>query len=97
MVKNLIYFLVECDEDYDHFLTTRGQSIKLDNIKLIHTSSNFFTLVVEKGQTLLRNCEFRCDTDGIIVRQGAELKMENCKVYGSMVCQKSNLKSTYGQ
>ena len=75
---------VECDEDDDHFLITRAESIILENIKLIHTSSNSFTLVVEKGKTFLRNCEFRCDTEGIMVRQGTELHLENCKVYGSM-------------
>lgn len=75
--------IVECDEDDDSFLTTHSQSIKLNNIKFIHTSSNSPILVVEKGQTVLRNCEFRCTTDGIFVREGAELIMENCKVYGS--------------
>ncbi len=90
-----IYFSVECDEDDDNFLTTHSQSIKFENIKLIHTSSNSFTLVVEKGKTLLRNCEFRCDTDGIMVRQGAELRMENCKVCGSMVSQLKSTNLTY--
>ena len=80
-------FSVECDEDDDSFLTTHSQSIKLNNIKFIHTSSNSPILVVEKGQTVLRNCEFRCTTDGIFVREGAELIMANCKVYGSTVSQ----------
>ena len=48
--------------------------------------------MVEKGRTALRNCEFRCNTSGIFVRQGAELTMENCKVSGSMV---SDLKGEF--
>ena len=44
---------------------------------------------MEKGQTVVKNCTFRCMADGIVVKQGAELVMEDCKVYGSMVkCEK---------
>ena len=81
-----ILFSVECDEDDENFLTTQCRSIKFENIKFIHKSSSSCCLVVEEGQTVLRGCEFRCNGDhGILVRKGAELIMENCKVYGSMV------------
>ncbi|XP_028392422.1 SHC SH2 domain-binding protein 1 homolog B-like isoform X2 [Dendronephthya gigantea] len=75
---------VECDEEDDSFLTTRSPSTQFTNIKFIHVSSNSYLLVVEEGQAVLRNCEFRCTADGIVVRQGAQLIMENCKLYGSM-------------
>ena len=57
----------------------------MSNISFIQSASGYYVLVVEKGKVILRNCQFYCVSNGIVVKRGAELVMQNCIVYGALV------------
>ena len=71
------------------FLTSQSPELELSNIKFVinspSSSPGFYVLEVERGKTTLGNCEFQCSSSGIIVKNGAELVMQNCKVLGALV------------
>lgn len=79
--------VVECDEDmYDEtFIHSQSPKLQINNIKFIQSASNSWLLVIENGKAILSDCEFHCTSNAIMVKEGAELVMQNCKVQGALV------------
>ena len=82
---SLASFDVVIQDGYDTFLTSQSRELQMSNIAFIQSASGYYVLVVEKGKVILRNCQFYCVSNGIVVKRGAELVMQNCMVYGALV------------
>ena len=71
---------------YDEtFIHSQSPKLQINNIKFIQSASNSWLLVIENGKAILRDCEFDCTSNAIMVKRGAELVMQNCKVQGALV------------
>ena len=82
---SLPYFDVVIQDGYDTFLTSQSPELQMSNIIFIQSACGHYILVVEKGKVILRNCQFHCVSNGILVKKDAELVMQNCMVYGALV------------
>ena len=82
---------MESEEEEKDFLTTKAASMKIESIKLQFSGSNAAILVVKSGRALLKDCELQGSYHtGIVVKEGAHLTMEKCKIDHATVGSCSN-------
>ncbi|XP_048403152.1 SHC SH2 domain-binding protein 1 isoform X2 [Stegostoma tigrinum] len=67
----------------DAFVACTANCLKISNLKFIQHGATEGILCVRKGQAVLENCVFQCDTTGVVLRTSAKLHMKNCDLYGA--------------
>ncbi|GCC25753.1 hypothetical protein chiPu_0004164 [Chiloscyllium punctatum] len=67
----------------DAFVACTASCLKISNLKFIQHGATEGILCIRKGQAILENCVFQCDTTGVVLRTTAKLHMKNCDLYGA--------------
>ncbi|XP_072374271.1 SHC SH2 domain-binding protein 1 [Scyliorhinus torazame] len=67
----------------DAFVACTASCVKISNLKFIQHDATEGILCVRKGQAIVENCVFQCDTTGVVLRTSAKLHMKNCDLYGA--------------
>ncbi|XP_078066380.1 SHC SH2 domain-binding protein 1 [Mustelus asterias] len=67
----------------DAFVACTASCVKISNLKFIQHDATEGILCVRKGQAIIENCVFQCDTTGVVLRTSAKLHMKNCDLYGA--------------
>nr|CAB3266053.1 SHC SH2 domain-binding protein 1-like protein [Phallusia mammillata] len=67
----------------DLFVNVCGSEVVLENLTFVQTDNTEGILRVESGHANITSCNFKCDGNGITVREGARLTMKNCTITGA--------------
>ncbi|XP_077983234.1 SHC SH2 domain-binding protein 1 homolog B-like [Glandiceps talaboti] len=75
--------VINCGQGGDISVDCNATHLTLVNLTFTQDGTTEGVLCVRHGMTTLDNCKFVCDAKGVVVRQGAELMMKGCEVYGA--------------